>query len=75
MNLLLKMTEEEQILATTNLNNTCIYENKLILPLVYMIKKFTTNHENFLFAGGGGRENFIVMGEGAKILAHLNSNS
>ena len=31
MNLLLKMTEEEQILATTNLNNTCIYENKLTL--------------------------------------------
>ena len=50
MNLLLKMTEEERILATTNLNNTCIYENKLILPLVYMIKKFTLN----LFVGGGG---------------------
>ena len=43
MDLLLKITEEEQILATTNLNNTCIYENKLILPLVYMIKKFTIN--------------------------------
>ena len=61
MNLLLKMTEEEQILATTNLNNTCIYENKLILPLVYMIKKFTINLFAFFLGGGGGRVAKILL--------------